>query len=484
MKAYVLGIDIGTSACKVIAFTPSGEEAASAEERYKVYYPEAGYAEQDADEWAAAAFKAISRVTERIGGENIAAVGVDGQSWSAVMCDREGEALARVPIWFDRRAELECREIAERVGEKRAFRCSGNPLEPTYAAPKVLWFKKNAPEVYRNTYAILGSNAYIVKKLTGAFSQDVSQGYGYCFFDLEKRAYDRTMIDELGLSAEHYPEPIASHKVVGYVSREAAALSGLTEGTPVVAGGLDSACGALGTGTAEPEICTESSGTSGGITLCTSTPIRHKALIATAHVVPDCWLLQGGTSGGGGSMAWLSEQLKMTPAELDREAESIPPGSDGVIFLPYMAGERSPIWDSRAKGVFFGLSYATGRAHMTRALLEGVAFSLLHNVRTAEKAGAKIRLMYPCGGASRSRIWTEIKADVTGIPFKVPKTANATTLGAAMLGAVGVGVFGDFPEAIEKMTSFSREHIPHKYEAYDRNYEKYRELYESVKHIF
>lgn len=493
---YLLGIDIGTSSCKAVLFGYDGSEVSSVTEDYKVYYPMENYAEQNPDEWYSAVCRAVKKIISdgNIKPSDISAVGVDGQSWSCVMTDKNGNPLANSPIWFDRRSSDECEYLDKLIGADNIFNLCGNPVQPTYTTPKVLWFKKNYPELYRNTYKILQSNSYIVYKLTGEFTQDKSQGYGHFFYDIRSQGYDKSMADSMGMDMSMFPDIYDCHEVVGKITSSASSETGLAEGTPVVAGGLDAAAGTLGAGVFDEGQAQEMSGTSGGMSICMSDVKIHKALISCSHVVSGMHLLQGGTSGGGGSMKWFSEEFgksfisgdtKSTLASIDCEAEKSPVGSKGVIFLPYMAGERSPIWDSHAKGMFFGLSYDTGKAEMARSVMEGAAFSLRHCLETAESIGAESDILYPSGGGTKSAVWMQIKADITGKTFVVPHTSSATSLGAAMLAGIGTGIYSGFEDAVKKCVTFTKTYTPNREtkEIYDRLYKKYLSLYENTKEL-
>lgn len=478
----LLGIDIGTSACKVAAFDTEGNVLASANHAYKVYYPQAGWVEQDADEWWMAICAAIKEVlsSDKVDASSIAGVGVDGQSWSAIPVDDKGNVLAKTPIWMDTRADDICNDIKSSIGSDKIFDVAGNDFLPSYSTPKMLWFKREYPEIFAKTRFFLQSNSYIVYKLTGKFSQDLSQGYGIHFFNMKTLKYDEALAAELGLSADLVPDLYNCDAIVGTVSPEASSLTGLLEGTPVVAGGLDAACGTLGAGVYRVGQTQEQGGQAGGMSICTDTALSHKKLILSPHVVPGKWLLQGGTVGGGGALKWFKEQM-MPDASFDSitaEAENIPVGSDGVIFLPYMAGERSPLWNPDAKGVFYGLSYDKTRGHMIRALLEGVTFAVYHNILVAEEVGAKVDVLSAMGGAANSRLWTQIKADITGHTIEVPTSDTATTLGAALLAGVGSKVYSDYAEAVSKSIVITRVQTPNmeNHEIYKHCMERYLKL--------
>ncbi len=497
MKNLLLGIDIGTSACKAAVMDLEGKVIAQASSAYPVYYPAPDYVEQNPVEWWEGVCLAIREVlsTGRVDTDDIAGIGLDGQSWSAIPIDIHGNVLANTPIWMDRRASELCKKVTERVGFDRIFSISGNSFEPSYTTPKILWFKENEPEIYKNTYKFLQSNSYIAFKLTGAITQDMSQGYGLHMFNMEKGSYDNDLCDELGVDREKLPAIVPCHHVIGMITKKAAEETGLIPGIPVVAGGLDAACGTLGAGVYKVGQTQEQGGQAGGMSICVDKALSHPKLILSSHVVPGLWLLQGGTVGGGGAVKWFSEQLGASEAAqakiegsnvfkvMDDEAAEISQGSDGLIFLPYMAGERSPLWDKNAKGVFFGLGYDKTRAHMIRSVMEGCAYALYHNMKTAEESGVKSDILNAMGGAANSRLWTQIKADVTGTPIQVPTSDTATTMGASILAGVGIGAYKSFEDAAERTIQITRIHEPDMkaHDRYKKYYEIYLELYEKLK---
>lgn len=490
MNNQLLGIDIGTSACKVAVFDETGHVLAQANKPYNVYYPEPGWAEQDADEWWAAIIEGIREVLsdEKTDAKAICCIGVDGQSWSAIPVDKNGDALARTPIWMDTRSRDICDEFKAKLGEETVFEIAGNDFLPSYSAPKMIWFKRNCPEIYARTYKFMQSNSYVVYKLTGRYSQDKSQLYGIQFFDLHKMEYNSGLAGELGLSEDLIPEIYDCDSIVGEVTPEASRITGLPEGIPVVAGGLDAACGTLGAGVYAPGQTQEQGGQAGGMSICTDRALAHKKLILSPHVVPGMFLLQGGTVGGGGALKWFRSELcpDMSFDEITAEAAKIAPCADGVMFLPYMSGERSPIWDPDAKGVFYGLSYGKTRAHMARAVLEGVAYALEHNMRVAAETGIEVNTLNAMGGAANSVLWTQIKSDVTGKEICVPASDTATTLGAVLLAGKGCGLYGNYGEAVGNTIATVRTHTPDmgNHELYRKNMELYLELYQNLKNTF
>ena len=494
MRDLLLGIDIGTSSCKCAVFDTEGAVVASATEEYEVYRPKAFWAEQEPEDWAKAVFSCIRKILSDTDVEpsEIKAVGTDGQGWSAIPVDRDGNVLARTPIWMDMRSQEICDRLNREIGEEKIFSCAGNPLTPSYTTAKVTWFRENLPGIYPKIDKILQSNSYLVYRLTGKFSQDISQGYAFHCFDMKKGAWDMEMAKALGIEERFLPEIFACDAVVGTVTEEAAGLTGLLAGTPVVAGGLDAACGTLGAGVFSDGDTQEQGGQAGGMSICIEDYAADPKLILSYHVVPDKWLLQGGTTGGGGAMRWFEQNFadyertnggKSSLVQLNEIAEKVPAGSEGLIFLPYMNGERTPIWDPKAKGVFYGLDFSKTKGHFVRALMEGVAFALKHNLDVAEKAGARVSTLRAMGGSANSLLWTQIKADVTGKEIIVPSSDTATTLGAAILAGVGVGLYSSYEEAVRKTVKDQRKHTPdpEKTEQYQKVYETYLELYEDLK---
>ncbi len=495
MENYLLGIDIGTSACKVAVFDRQGNVISSANSSYNVFYPQKGWVEQNPDDWWIAVCKAIKEVLQKgkIDSKNIVGIGVDGQSWSAIPINKNGEVLHNTPIWLDMRSVDIVREFNNKIGDDRIFEVAGNSLQPSYSTAKISWFKKNM-DTYNNIDKILQSNSYIVYRLTNMISQDISQGYGLHCFNMRKGTWDKDMAKEFGIPMSFLPDIYNCHDVVGTVSKSASEITGLCEGTPVVAGGLDAACGTLGAGVINPGETQEQGGQAGGMSICMDTYKADPRLILSYHVVPNRFLLQGGTTGGGGVMRWLEKELgdfereegkKLLLSSLDlfnKMASKVPAGSEGCIFLPYMSGERSPIWNPHAKGVFYGLDFSKTKGHLIRSAMEGVAYSLKHNLDVAQEVGANVDVLKAIGGSANSELWTQIKSDITGKKIVVPNSDTATTLGSAILAGVGVSLYEDFDEAVKTTIVNKKEYTPNTVnnEVYEKNYEMYLGLYKNL----
>jgi xylulokinase len=499
-KRLLLGIDSGTSGCKITVFDFAGRVGATATGMYHTDYPQTGYAEQDAGEWWKVICAEIQGLIHRQGvnPEEIAAIGVDGISWVCLPVDRKGQPLHKAMIWLDRRAEKQAAWMRETIGAELLVNLNGNPVDPAYIVPKILWLRENEPEIYRQTAKFLQSNSYIAYQLTGMYSQDYSQGYGFHFFDIAKGLWNEAVAEQMGVSLDLMAPFFQCHSVVGTVTPRAAAESGLSAGIPVVAGGLDAACCTLGAGVIKSGQTQEQGGQAGGMSILLDKPRIHPELILGYHVIPDLWLLQGGTVGGGGTLKWFNQELGYYEQQLGRdtnkssfeimseEAAGVRPGGDGLVFLPYMAGERSPLWNSKARGVLFGLSFDKTRAHLIRAIMEGVGFSLQHNLQTAEAVNAFVNELISVGGAANSRIWTQIKADITGKPIHVPFSDHATTLGAALLAGVGAGVYPDFDAAVRQTVRIQRTHFPDpaNHTTYQKYYSLYLELYQKLRESY
>jgi len=505
---YLLGIDIGTSACKIAVFDSDFNLVEMVTKPYEVYYPNSGWAEQNPNEWWNAVCAGIGELTVPL--DKVEGIGIDGQGWSCIPIDKNGEVLHNTPIWFDTRATAECAEIQSITSGAKILT---NAVNPSYTTPKVLWFKKNMPKVYENARYFLQSNSFIAYKLTGIASQDKSQGYAHYFYDLKNCSYDGDLAREMGIDIAKFPQIYDCFDVVGTITEAASRETGLKVGTPVIAGGLDAACGTLGVGVFKSGQTQEQGGQAGGMSICVDEPKFHEKLILGNHVLPNLWLLQGGTVGGGASMKWFSEQFgnafvgdgvldvpiennmcicgssgTPTPTMLqniDNEASQAPAGSDGLTFLPYLAGERSPVWNPNAKGVYFGITFDKSRGHFARATMEGVAYSLLHNLETAAESGASVDVLRAMGGASNSRIWTQIKADVTGRTVEVPGSDAATCLGAVLLAGMGIGLVANLEDTISKIVKVKRIQQPNpaNFEAYRKGYKTYIELYKRLEDL-
>ncbi|MDR2974608.1 MAG: hypothetical protein LBV00_07820 [Propionibacteriaceae bacterium] len=480
----IVGIDLGTSSCKVAAFDLGGKLLALAQRSYPLLTPGPGRVEQDPDQWWLAVAQASREVTAQIDPGRIAGIGLAGQSWNAVPLSRDGEVLAHSPIWMDSSAAAIAEELEDRVGADTLLRVCGNRLRPAYSTAKIVRFARERPDDHRRTVVFLQSNGFIGQRLTGVASQDRCQAYGLHCFDTRTGQYDADLAAGLGIDIGKLPPLVDCHEVIGTVTAQTAAVTGLLAGTPVVAGGLDASCACFGAGVWRPGDAQEQGGTGAGVSIVTDQPRTDARLISSRFVVPGSWLLEGGTVAGGASLAWARDQVGHPDHDfetLNRDIATVPAGAGGVWYLPYLAGERSPLWDPSACGVFYGLRLDTSRAALLRAVMEGVAYSLIDNISVAVEAGADCDRLHATGGAAASAVWTQIKADVTGRIIDVPRVRQPASLGAALLAGVGVGAYSSFAEAAGVTGQVDRSHIPGEDRTvYVAGFEVYRELYRAL----
>lgn len=500
---YLIGVDVGTSSTKTGLWRDDGVLVAEAVEEYPLHRPCPAWAEMNAMDWWHAACQTIQRVLAQSGVSkgDIAGVGVDGLGWALVPVTAEGEPLYPATIWLDRRAEAEAAELRALPEADQLVNLVANPLDAAYITPKILWLKKYEPAVFDVTYKFLTSSGFIVHRLTDEFSCDYTQAYGFHFFDIRRERWDESAAELIGIPLNKMPPLYQACELVGQVTACAALATGLAPGTPVIAGGLDAAVGSFGSGVARLGQTVDHGGQAGGLALSVDQVIVEPRLIFSHHVVPGQYLFQGGTVGGG-TLGWFRDTLGQWETSAARlvkrsayslmsaEVEDTPPGAHGLIFLPYMAGERSPLWNGDARGVFFGLSYKTTRADILRAIMEGCAFAVYHNVRVAEEKGARIQEWIGIGGGARSDAWCQIKADVTNKPFTLARRPDGGegghTLGLAVMVAKAVGLCDDMVACIDRFLPQRRvfQPCPERHTMYEDLFELYRNLSDNLQPHF
>lgn len=481
---YLLGIDVGTSGCKAVLVGEHGAVIAAATRDYPLHTPQAAWAEQDPADWWHATCEAISDVLERASAESadVASVGLTGQMHGLVLLDTAGVVLRPAILWNDQRSAAQCAEIERRIGLERGLEHTGNRVLPGFTAPKLLWVRAHEPETYARVAHVLLPKDYVRYRLTGALGTDVSDASGTSVFDVRNRRWSGAMLDALDLPAAWWPDAAESSEVTAHVSPEGAASSSLLEGTPVVAGAGDQAAGAVGAGIVEAGALSVTLGTS-GVVFAATDAYRADAegrLHAFCHAVPGRWHLMGVTLAAAGSLHWWRDAVASDFDALLDEAAAVPPGSERLLFLPYLSGERTPHADPDARGAFFGLTLRHGRAHLTRAVLEGVAFSLRDVLSLLSEAGVQADAARIAGGGARSPLWRQIVADVLGLTL-TPSTTDGAAYGAALLAGVGAGVWRDVPTA--SRASLKRGDATRPGDAagaYDVLYERYRELYPAL----
>ncbi len=490
--AYVLGIDSSTTATKAIVVGDDGSVAGVSSAGYAFSTPHPLWSEQDPALWLEAAAAAIRGALAAAGlaGEEIAAVGLTGQMHGLVLLDDGGNVLRPAMLWNDQRSGAECDQMRAAVGRKRLIEITGNDALAGFTAPKILWVANNEPETFARIARVLLPKDYVRYWLTGDFAVDRAGGAGTQLFDLANRTWSAEILDALGLPSAWFPPTFEGPDVTGAVRSPAAAASGLAAGPPVVAGGGDQAASAVGTGALDPGVVTLSLGTSGVVFAATDGPIfePNGRVHAFCHAIPGRWHLMGVMLSAAGSLRWHRDRLApgASFSELDAEAGDVPPGSDGLLFLPYLTGERTPHPDPLARGAFVGLTVRHERAHLTRAVLEGVAFGLADNLDLIRQAGAgQVGHIRATGGGVNSPLWRQILADVLGAEIATVDTPEGAAYGAAMLAAVGAKWRTDVHDLAADWVTVGSVTEPGPDQAtYRRAHDRYRELYPALQPTF
>ena len=458
-ESVFLGLDVGTSGVKAILVSPSGDVVASSTSPLAMAIPHPGWAEQDPDDWWSAALSAIAAVRARRADARVAAVGISGQMHSSVFLDRAGKVIRPALLWCDGRTTAECAEITARVGgEQRLRDLASNPALEGFTLPKVLWLRRHEPEAFARLATVLLPKDYIRYRLSGELATEPSDASATLMYDTAHLRWSEEIMRAVELPLSLLPTVGPSAGVLGRVGAEAASQSGLEAGTPVVGGGADNACGAAGVGVIAPGEVVTSWGTSGTVLAPTSKPLVDPRLRAHTfcHVMPDVWYVMGVVLTAGGAFGWFKEHLARdlagvadATARLDAEAGSVARGAEGVTFLPYLQGERTPHRDAAARGAVLGLSLAHTRAHLTRAVLEGICFALRDSVTILQELGLAPSHLLLTGGGSRSALLRRLQSEIFGLPVTTVNREEGPAYGAALLAAVGAGAFPDLRAAVE-----------------------------------
>jgi xylulokinase len=490
---YLLGLDISTTATKALLVDQAGKEIASASSYYSYDKPRNLWSEQDPSVWWDGAVRSIRDVMAETGvkPEQIAAVGLTGQMHGLVMLDQGGNVLRPAILWNDQRTQSQCDEIHNRIGRERFIRITGNVALTGFTAPKILWVKENEPEVYANTRHILLPKDYVRYRLTGEFALDKADGSGTALFDLNSRNWSAEVLQALEIDPAWMPPTYEGPESTGALCAEAGSAAGLRPGTPVVAGGGDQAAQAVGVGAVDTGIVALTLGTSGVVFATTDGAMIEPAgrLHAFCHAVPGKWHLMGVMLSAGGSLQWYRDAMapELGFDELLEESEAVAAGSDGLQFLPYLSGERTPHPDPWARGAWVGLTHRHGRGHLTRAVLEGVAFGLRDSFELIRSVGlGEVRQVRASGGGVKSRLWRQILADVLECELVTVKTSEGAAYGAALMAGVGAGLWEDVSSACAASVrvSGSTSPMPENAEAYRKSYSIYRDLYPALKPSF
>ncbi len=491
--AYILGIDTSTTSSKALIIDQHGNLVSSASSAHTLQTPKPLWSEQDPDEWWGAVSLSIRTALQKanLSGDAISAIGLTGQMHGLVLLDEAGNVVRPAILWNDQRTQSQCDEIHARIGKEQFIKITGNVALPGFTAPKILWVKQNEPEVYARVKHILLPKDYIRFKLTDEFAIDKADGAGTVLFDLQARNWSDEVLAALEIPSTWMPPTFEGTKITGTVTEKAALICGLKPGTPVVAGGGDQAAGAVGMGAVEPGVVSLTVGTSGVVFATTPSALIEPQgrLHAFCHAVPGMWHFMGVMLSAAGSLQWYHDNLSPNIGfdELTREAEGIPAGCEGLQFLPYLSGERTPHPDPLARGAFIGLTLRHTRAHMTRAVLEGVSFGLKDSFSLLQDAGlTSINQVRASGGGMKSTLWRQILASILNTELVTVNTVEGGAYGAALLAGVGVGVWKDVSEACRQCIRITGSTTPvqEQVEMYQKVYALYREFYPILKNSF
>ncbi len=490
---YVIGCDVGTQGLKVLLWREDGSILGVETEEFPVLYPRPAWAEQEVGHWWRAMTRAVPRLCAEGGvrPEEVVAIGVDGTVDGFVPVAQGGEPLAPYILWMDRRAVQECEEIATRFSSEHLFRLTGLNVDASHTAPKILWTRANLPQVYARSWKFMPSTTYLVYLLTGEVAVDYSQASSTLLFDVVGRQWASWLLQDLGIDPALLPDVRPATDVVGHLTREAAQALGLRPETLVVVGCGDEHASCVGAGVLEPGVVADIIGTAEPVCVSAVGPVFDPSrLVEThCHAHPERWLLENPGFVSGGNYRWFRDHFygpETSYEVLNREAEAVAPGAEGVIFLPCMMGAMAPEWNNKARGVFYGLTLAHGRGHLARAILEGAAYALRSIVESMRNAGCETAEIRAVGGGARSRLARQIRADVTGVPVVTVSTVETAALGAALLAAVGSGLGQNLQEVAQRTVRVVErvDPDPKNRALYDQSYGAFLRIYGSLRECF
>ncbi|NPV51983.1 MAG: xylulokinase [Firmicutes bacterium] len=499
--SMLLGLDLGTQGAKGLLIDGSGRIKASNFAPFSMVTPHPGWAEQDPQDWWRALVQVIRGIISESGEDPsaIAAIGLSGHMHGPALIDESGAPLCPCVLWLDTRSEKESDFILKTMGQD-IVRITGNPVISAYTAPKLLWIKKNWHSTFERINKVLFSKDYVRLHLTGDVATDYSDASGSLLFDIQKRCWSHDILDTLGIPYEYMPDIKESLNIAGRVSDRAAAETGLAAGTPVVVGAGDLACGLIGSGAIDTGVVSLIIGTAGQIMAVSDVPSEEGfgKVYHFCHAVPDKYFVLGALLSGGICLRWfrdvlgVGEKLVSEFAGLDaydllsKEASQARPGSEGLIFMPYLAGTGTPYLDSRARGGFIGLTLRHGRPEMVRSIMEGIAYGLRDSIQLFRDVGFSISQVRVAGGGIKSRLWRQILAEVFASPVIPLETVDASPLGAALLAGVGIGMYRSLDEASQAVVRVGEplDPIPRNVEVYESCYNIYTSLYSALRDSF
>jgi len=500
--SVLLGLDVGTSGIKALACRADGEIIARITVEYPLHHPHPGWAEQEPEDWWNATLEALRQISAALGTEatDVRGMALSGQMHGSVFLDENGKSLRPAILWCDVRTTPQCQYITDKIGRRNLLRYVSNPALEGFTAPKIVWLMQNEPGVFARTRWVVLPKDYVRYRLTGEILTEMSDAAGTILFDVCNRRWSDEVLTALEIPRELMPDCRESIDVCGYLREDIAGVTGLPAGIPVGGGGADNACGAVGAGIVKAGRTLSSIGSSGVIVAQTDeAKTDPRAQVHTFnHAIPQTWYIMGVMLAAGLSYKWLRDNLghmevqmeELTGIDaytlLDREAEQAPAGSEGLIFLPYLNGERTPHGDGYAKGVFFGLTPRHGKQHLVRAVMEGVVFGLRDSIEIVRDLGIDVSRIRAIGGGAKSSLWRRMQADIMNVEVATLNVDEGPAFGAAILAGVAAGVFDNVEEAAENMVHIKEitepdEKMVRRYEGY---YQLFRSLYPALKDRF
>ncbi len=481
--SILLGIDFGSGGCKVTAIDETGLLLGEASVEYTTHYEHPGWSEQDPGDWFNAMCKALAKL--KLDLSAVKAVSFDGSTHNAVLLDENMKPLRRTIMWTDQRSIKECAWLKENHGDK-IFATAYQMPTPTWTLPQMLWLKNNEPQVLAKTRHMLFVKDYVRYLLTGVAVTDYIEAQGTLFYDMKNQCWSHELAALAGVDPAVLPRLVKPTDRVGEVSAKAAAATGIPAGIPVICGTSDSAVEDYGAGAVEPGDCIVKLATAGNVNVMTAEAHPYPTTLTYSHVIPGMWYTVSATNAAALCQRWFRDVLgEAGYKEMDQLAGKSPVGANGVIFHPYLQGERSPYWDPKLRGSFTGLSISSGKGDFMRALLEGVAFSLLDCYGLIKEMQLPVKRIFLIGGGARSPLWSGIVSDVFNLPVMVPSPGDAS-FGAALLAGTGIGFFQDSREAVAKCLHIDRELTPDpgRAEQYAALFETYKQIHDALAPVY
>ncbi len=492
----LLGIDFGTGGCKITVIDIKGFVLAEASQDYKTYHPKPRYCEQNPDDWFSALLTCISQIKSKVNLHSIVGLSVDASTHNAVLLDKDMNVIRPTIMWLDQRSTNEVLLLEQQYGDK-IFEIGYQKVTPTWTLPQLLWIKNNEKDNFKKIDKIMFIKDYVRYQLTGTWQTDFIDAQGTLLFDMKKYSWSQELCDLIELPIQTLPPICKPTDITGVITPEAAHLTGLLEGIPVVCGTTDVTAEDYGAGAIEPGQCIIKLATAGNLNVMMAKPMPSAKTLTYSHIIPDLWYTAVATNTAASSMRWFKDtfcEAELAKADregrsvyqlLEDEAKEIPVGAEGLLFHPYLMGERAPYWDANLRASFIGVTMAHRKGHFIRAVMEGVAFSLKDCLNLAERMSLNITEFILIGGGSKSDLWSQVVCDVLGKKVITPKITDAS-FGTALIAGVGIGIFHNLTNAINKCVKNGNEFIPnpehHAY--YQKQFKYYGEIRDKLRNLY